>query len=78
MSQRNLPSDDETHDSKVLCWIRTAFVDVQVVLDGLDNLLGAAKLAWRGAADLQQVLAHRLAIEHGVERAGLSVESVNG
>jgi hypothetical protein len=47
-------------------------VDVQVMLDGLDDLLGAAQLARSGAANLQQVFAHRLAVEHGVERTSLT------
>jgi hypothetical protein len=51
---------------------RTAFVDVQMVFDGLNHLLSTAQLARSGAANLQQVLADRFAIEHGVKRASLN------
>jgi len=42
-------------------------LDAEVFLAGLDDLLGAAELAGRGAADLQVELSHSFAVEHGVE-----------
>lgn len=43
-------------------------LDVCEVLDGLNNVTGAAEHARCGAADLEMVLADLGAVEHGIER----------
>ena len=44
-----------------------AHADADVVLDGLEDLVGPPQPAGRRRADLDVVLAHRLPDEHGVE-----------
>mmetsp|Transcript_17596 Transcript_17596/g.29555 ORF Transcript_17596/g.29555 Transcript_17596/m.29555 type:complete len:278 (+) Transcript_17596:454-1287(+) len=50
---------------------RSPLLDPQVLLKRLLNLLRAPHHARRGAADHHVILAHRLAVEHGVERGHL-------
>mgnify|MGYP007037756364 CR=1 FL=1 len=39
----------------------------ELLLDVLEDVVGAANHARRGGAGLDEILAHRLAVEHGVE-----------
>mmetsp|Transcript_18176 Transcript_18176/g.55700 ORF Transcript_18176/g.55700 Transcript_18176/m.55700 type:complete len:254 (+) Transcript_18176:271-1032(+) len=49
-------------------WSGRAFQDAEVLLDRLLDVFGTAHHARRRPAQLDEVLAHFLAIEHGVER----------
>ena len=50
-----------------------ASLDSQLALERFENLCGTAtaKHAWRGCAELKEVLSNRLTVEHGVEGSDL-------